>query len=282
MTQLAALDDADLVRRCRAGDRDAWNALVERFSRYVYAICVQGFRLSDADAEDVYQEVFTRVYTRLDTLRDDAAIRPWIAQLTRRLCLDARAGSREQPTREPMDAASEQVLADLDEAFVVRDALAELPDHCQEMLDRFFARDESYRTISSELDDPSGNDREPHRALPRQAPRQARGKKPPAPAGLATSDAAVRRGRLGELLRLLRPRRTGWVRAAQELAARAARSTRSSRELRRTPSCAKALVADLEAALDAGGDRARPRLVEELTRRFSLAGRPAHGSSIPP
>ena len=79
-----------------------WNALVERFSRYVYSICVQGFRLSNADAEDVYQEVFTRVYTRLDTLRDDAAIRPWIAQLTRRLCLDVRAaGSREQPTPEP-------------------------------------------------------------------------------------------------------------------------------------------------------------------------------------
>jgi RNA polymerase sigma-70 factor (ECF subfamily) len=157
MSQLAALDDAGLVRRCRAGDRDAWNALVERFSRYVYAICVQGFRLSDADAEDVYQEVFTRVYTRLDTLRDDSAIRPWIAQLTRRLCLDQRAaGSREQPTAEPVDATREQVLADLDEAFAVRDALAELPDHCREMLDRFFARDESYRTISSELDIPQG------------------------------------------------------------------------------------------------------------------------------
>ncbi len=38
----------------------------------------------------------------------------------------------------------------------MREALAELPDHCQEMLDRFFARDESYRTISAELDMPQG------------------------------------------------------------------------------------------------------------------------------
>jgi RNA polymerase sigma factor (sigma-70 family) len=157
MSQLAALGDAELVRRCRAGERDAWNELVERFSRYVYAICTQGFRLSDADADDVYQEVFTRVYTRLDTLRDDSAIRPWIAQLTRRLCLDTRAaGAREQATPEPVDAATQQVLADIDEAFTVRDALAELPDHCQEMLDRFFTRDESYRTISSELELPLG------------------------------------------------------------------------------------------------------------------------------
>ena len=100
MSSPEALTDAELVERCRAGDRDAWNTLVERFSRYVYAICVQGFRLGDADAEDVFQEVFTRVYTRLDTLRDDAALRPWIAQLTRRLCLDTIA-QRRQRAAEP-------------------------------------------------------------------------------------------------------------------------------------------------------------------------------------
>jgi RNA polymerase sigma-70 factor (ECF subfamily) len=157
MAQLATLTDAELVQRCRAGDPEAWNAFVERFSRYVYAICSQGFRLRDADAEDVYQEVFTRVYTRLDTLRDDSAVRPWIAQLTRRLCLDAiSAGNREQPTAQAVDDERADVLQEIDEAFAVREALAELPEHCQEMLDRFFARDESYRTISSDLDLPLG------------------------------------------------------------------------------------------------------------------------------
>ena len=52
--------DAQLVARCRAGDDDAWRELVERFSRYVYAIAVQAFRLPEADAEDVFQEVFAR------------------------------------------------------------------------------------------------------------------------------------------------------------------------------------------------------------------------------
>jgi hypothetical protein len=41
---------ADLVARCRAGDQEAWSALVERFSRYVYAIATQGFRLREHDA----------------------------------------------------------------------------------------------------------------------------------------------------------------------------------------------------------------------------------------
>jgi RNA polymerase sigma-70 factor (ECF subfamily) len=39
---------------------------------------------------------------------------------------------------------------------IVRDALATLPEHCQEILDRFFARDESYREIADALDIPPG------------------------------------------------------------------------------------------------------------------------------
>src|ERR687886_2527946 len=96
--------DATLVARCRAGDQAAWAQLVDRFSRYVFAICVQAFRLSDHDAEDVFQDVFTRAYQHLDRLRDDDAVKPWLAQMTRRLCIDRlRATSREAPAEEDVE-----------------------------------------------------------------------------------------------------------------------------------------------------------------------------------
>ena len=155
----AELSDARLVALCRGGDEEAWSTLVERFSRYVYAIAVQAFRLSEHDAEDVFQEVFARVFERLDTLREDDAVRPWIAQLTRRLCIDRlRAGSREvvADTEELPDGPDEDVLAQIEEAFDVHDALAGLPEHCREILDRFFARDESYRAIGEALELPAG------------------------------------------------------------------------------------------------------------------------------
>ena len=151
--------DAQLVARCRKGDPAAWNELVERFSRYVYAIAVQAFRLSPHDAEDVFQEVFARVYQHLDRLRDDAAIRPWIAQLTRRVCIDRlRAGGRESPvdTDEFERGAEDETLAGLDEALTVRAGLDEVGDPCRDILDRFFARDESYKTIGEALDLPAG------------------------------------------------------------------------------------------------------------------------------
>jgi RNA polymerase sigma factor (sigma-70 family) len=153
------LTDAQLVARCRAGDDDAWRELVDRFSRYVYAIIVQAFRLPEHDAEDVFQEVFARAYQHLDKLRDDEAIRPWLAQLTRRRCLDTiRANAREQPGDEAVleQADVDDTIAKLDEALAVHEALATLPGNCQEILDRFFARDESYRLIGEALDLPAG------------------------------------------------------------------------------------------------------------------------------
>ena len=151
------LTDGQLVARCRTGDQEAWNELVERFSRYVYAIAVQAFKLPEHDAEDVFQEVFTRAYEHLPKLRDDAAIRPWLAQLTRRLCIDRlRAGAHEQPEEFVEPADVDDTVDKLDEALSVHEALAILPNGCKDILDRFFARDESYRTISEALELPSG------------------------------------------------------------------------------------------------------------------------------
>jgi RNA polymerase sigma factor (sigma-70 family) len=153
----AELSDAQLVHRFRAGDADAWNVLVDRYSRYVYAITVRGFRFREHDAEDVFQDVFARVYDRLGSLREDAALRPWIAQLTRRICLDRLAAdAREEPAGEIVATDVEATIAELDEAFAVREALAGLSEDCREVLDRFFCRDESYRAIREALGIPSG------------------------------------------------------------------------------------------------------------------------------
>jgi RNA polymerase sigma factor (sigma-70 family) len=154
------LSDQELVRACREGGERAWAALVERFSRYVYAIAVQAYRLSEHDAEDVFQEVFARTYEHLDRLRADEAIRPWIGQLTRRLAIDRlRARSREQlgsDALEQIEGTADAELERIELALAVREAMVSLPEHCQEILDRFFACGESYQEISTALEIPMG------------------------------------------------------------------------------------------------------------------------------
>lgn len=150
--------DVELVARCRAGDEAAWAALVERFSRYVFAIASGAYRLQEADAEDVFQDVFARTYEQLGTLRDDAAIRPWIGQTTRRLCIDRLRATRPAGAVEDDEAhgAVDERLEQIEQALTVRGALARLSEDCQEILDRFFARDQSYRAIGAALAIPAG------------------------------------------------------------------------------------------------------------------------------
>jgi RNA polymerase sigma-70 factor (ECF subfamily) len=154
---VGAIPDSELVARCRTGDAESWNQLVDRFSRYVYAIATQAFRLPAHDAEDVFQDVFMRAFERLGTLRSDAAVRPWIGQLTRNCCLDRlRAGDRDVVLGDVPERAAEDEIAQLDDAFLVREGLARLSAECREVLERFFCRDESYHTIGDALGIPYG------------------------------------------------------------------------------------------------------------------------------
>ena len=152
--------DAALLARCREGDESAWVELVERFSGYVYAILSRGFRMAEHESEDVFQEVFARLYESIGAIRDDAAIRSWLAQTTRRLAIDRyRASERESPTvggERPEAVELDAQLERLDQALDVRGGLAVLSDRCREILTRFFIRDESYAAIGGALDLPAG------------------------------------------------------------------------------------------------------------------------------
>lgn len=140
-----------LVDRCRNGDADAWRDLVGQYSAYVYAIVVRAYRIPRDDAEDLFQEVFARVFERLEMLRDDAALQAWIGQVTRNLCIDHQRRSR--PTGElpeTLESDGQRELDELTEALYVQQALAELSGECADILDRFFRRDQPYRTIAAE------------------------------------------------------------------------------------------------------------------------------------
>ncbi len=157
MRGIGAVSDSELTALCRKGDEAAWAELVNRFSRYIYAILTQAYRLSQHEAKDVFQEVFSRAFDKLDSLRDDSAIKPWLAQMARRAAVDRiRASGREMPVEELPEDVTERELDRIDDAMSIQQAMSVLPEHCHEIVDRFFARDESYRTIGETLGIPSG------------------------------------------------------------------------------------------------------------------------------
>ncbi len=77
----SAPSDAELVRRALDGDRWAESAIYQRYAPMVANVA--GRLLSrHADALDVLQDVFVDALSELRTLRDPAALRPWLLRRT--------------------------------------------------------------------------------------------------------------------------------------------------------------------------------------------------------
>ena len=81
------LDVATLVERCRRGDDLAWEALVRRLQSRVYAVAYHYVRNTE-EARDMAQDVFVRVYERLDSFQGNDRFLPWLLSLTRNACID--------------------------------------------------------------------------------------------------------------------------------------------------------------------------------------------------
>jgi RNA polymerase sigma factor (sigma-70 family) len=134
---------ADLVTRARQGDQQAWDGLVERCAPLVWSICRRN-RLSRADTDDVGQTVWLRLVSRLDTVRDPAALAGWIATTTWRECGKVRRAARSWPTaRWELDAGAiadigaepiESRLLAAERHAALREAFASLPPGGQQLL----------------------------------------------------------------------------------------------------------------------------------------------------
>jgi RNA polymerase sigma factor (sigma-70 family) len=74
-----------LVARARSGDKQAWDALVERYAPLIWSIC-RRHQLGAADAADVSQSVWLRLVDQLDRVREPAALPGWLATTTQREC----------------------------------------------------------------------------------------------------------------------------------------------------------------------------------------------------
>lgn len=75
-----------LVSAAAEGDEHAWNGLIAQFGGLVWAIA-RAHRLNDADASDVSQTTWLRLYEHLRRLQEPAAVGAWLATTARRECL---------------------------------------------------------------------------------------------------------------------------------------------------------------------------------------------------
>ncbi len=161
--------DGELVERCLAGDGAAWEDLVRIHTRRVYAICYR-FTGSNADAQDLTQEVFLRVFKSLASFRSaTGSFGVWLTRVTRNLLIDhyrrskadRATGSLEDhlpilEERSAIAGRTEGMLAGREASELLQTALQKLSPELRETVILRDLEEMEYREIAEALEIPEG------------------------------------------------------------------------------------------------------------------------------
>jgi RNA polymerase sigma-70 factor, ECF subfamily len=93
-----------LVRRCVAGDAEAWEEIVRQYNRRIYNVCYR-FTGSADNADDLAQEVFIKLYRTLDSYSPEkGAFATWVMTMTRNLLVDHFRKTKQDRVTDSLDA----------------------------------------------------------------------------------------------------------------------------------------------------------------------------------
>ena len=164
-----------LVRRCIAGDAEAWEQLVRQHSRRIYNICYR-FTGSAENADDLAQEVFIKIYRTLTSFDPDrGAFTTWVTTMTRNLLVDNFRRTRNQRATSSLDdgwdatdelkpidrltakgASQHELAAQKELAAMVQNALAQVSVELREAVILRDLQDLDYKEIAQVLGIPEG------------------------------------------------------------------------------------------------------------------------------
>ena len=156
----AAWPDARLVRECLDGSEEAWRALIFKYKNLIFSIPVK-YGFSADDATDIFQAVCLDLLSELPKLRKVKALPKWIMQITAHKCFHRK---QQQQRTEVMDPAAkefekstpsraEAVFREAEDEQSLRQAMAELPPRCRELVHMLFYEEpvRSYQEIAATL-----------------------------------------------------------------------------------------------------------------------------------
>jgi RNA polymerase sigma-70 factor (ECF subfamily) len=162
--------DSSLVARCLRGEETAWEDLVRAHTRKVYALCYR-FTGSGAEAQDLTQEVFLRVFRQLRTFRSaEGSFTTWLTRVTRNLLIDHYRRSRQERVTDSIEeqlpvieesgtaaaARPDQALAGREASEILQATLQKLSPDLREAVILRDLQEMEYREIAAVLQIPEG------------------------------------------------------------------------------------------------------------------------------
>jgi RNA polymerase sigma factor (sigma-70 family) len=144
--------DAELLRDCRRGQEAAWETLVKRYQRLIYAIPRRA-GLDEDQAAEIFQDVFATLLEKLDGIEQPERLHAWLVTtakrktwrfISRRKAMavasyaddeDAEQTLLQIPDNAPLADAE---LQKLEQQHQVRAALAQIDERCRKLLTMLF------------------------------------------------------------------------------------------------------------------------------------------------
>jgi RNA polymerase sigma factor (sigma-70 family) len=155
----------DLIQAAAAGDRQAWDHVVDRFSGLLWSVAAS-YRLSQADAADVLQTTWLKLLENLGNLRDPERVGAWLATTARRESQRAlRRVDRFKPVSDERELDPGGPGPPLPEALVLEserdralwEAFAQLSERCQRLLRIVVVSSPPYEEAAAVLEMPVGS-----------------------------------------------------------------------------------------------------------------------------
>lgn len=89
------MDEKFLIKSAARGSEDAWNLIVQKYGGAIYSLCFQ-FTSNKADAEDLMQDVFLKIYYNLNSFDTKKSFLGWAMVLTKNYCIDVYRKSKKE------------------------------------------------------------------------------------------------------------------------------------------------------------------------------------------
>lgn len=164
------LSDKELLFSCRQGNESAWQALVDRYQRLIYAIPRRA-GLNEDQAGEVFQEVFLTLFEKLNEINEPDRLHAWLVTTARRKTwrlLSKERSSQSGKTGDAVDEAfvvvdnaplPDETLVRLEEQHRIRTALGDLEPRCRQLLTMLYYQPQPppYSAIAATLGTPEGS-----------------------------------------------------------------------------------------------------------------------------
>ena len=161
---MEAVNERELVERCRRGDEGAFQELVDRYKDLVFALIARTVQ-DRSRAEDLAQDVFLRIHRGLPYFRGEARLSTWIYRIVSNVCLQDQVRPQtgrstvsldEDGARGRAASASDRRFGDLELRDRLEKAIARLPANYRLLVAAHYLEGVQYEDLAEAMQLPLG------------------------------------------------------------------------------------------------------------------------------